>query len=247
MRDERLVAPVFDWNHVLKEVYEFDRMRSVSKEEVHSSVAILDVDGMGLSLVLYDQLLQEEEGSLVGDLLPDLNRCDPLVCVGCSPGTQVTHVILNDILNNESVLKNRSVEYVLLYRQLHFQPLGVRFSPYERRVHQLDPLQSLCSFHAKRQEFLRLELCSNPVLRWLQVSPTTVAVEHRHLPLDTFRYVHLSLQAIHARVCRVRLDLDPAKATQHVTNSRLWPLCRRTSSRSRSLHISLLFLFFFFS
>jgi hypothetical protein len=56
-------------------------MISLCEEEIDSIVDLLDIDSILVRSVLQDQLLEEEESTLMRDLLSDLDRGSP--SIGC--------------------------------------------------------------------------------------------------------------------------------------------------------------------
>lgn len=84
-----------------------------------------------------DQLLQKQEGSLVVDLLPDLNARLPRV-LGGKPGTLRTLGTLDDEREDKGLLEDGSGEDLLLNDDLEFKSTGMRFGPEERGVDQPD-------------------------------------------------------------------------------------------------------------
>lgn len=116
-------------------------MGSLSIIEVETIFALRDVDGILVSTVLQDELLEVQEGSLVRHLLTQLYLGLPGV-LGCQPGTVWTLTILNDVLDFERLLENRRGEDLLLYRQLDPEPLGVRFCPDEAGIDEPDFIET---------------------------------------------------------------------------------------------------------
>ena len=93
-----------------------------------------------MSIVLQDQLLQPQECPLVRDLLPDLHTRFPCVLRGQS-STCGTLSGVHDEREDESLLKNRVGQYLLLDGDFDLDSSGVRFSPDERGVDQADFLK----------------------------------------------------------------------------------------------------------
>jgi hypothetical protein len=90
-----------------------------------------------VSVVLQDQLLEEQEGSLVIDLLPDLHAGLPGILRG-QPGTLRTLGTLYDKSKDESLLQDRSRQDFLLDDNLQLKSTRMRFGPEERGVDQPD-------------------------------------------------------------------------------------------------------------
>ena len=89
---------------VADEVDDAVRMRLLLVLEVQSFVHLLDSDGLFVGLVTQDQLLQEQEGSLVVHALSDLHLCLPgMRCVGDL--AIITLQILHHKLNLECLLE----------------------------------------------------------------------------------------------------------------------------------------------
>lgn len=81
-----------------------------------------------MSVVLKDQLLEEQESPLVVDLLPDLHTGFPRVLRGQS-GTLRTLSTLYDKGQDESLLKDCSRKDFLLNDDLQFESTRMRFGP----------------------------------------------------------------------------------------------------------------------
>ena len=72
-----------DGHHTPQEVYELHAVRSVAKEEVDPPRQVSDLDTLLVRPVLEDELLQEEEGALVGHMLADLQGDQGSGLLGC--------------------------------------------------------------------------------------------------------------------------------------------------------------------
>jgi hypothetical protein len=76
-------------------------MRSVLELEVETlaTVLFLDTDTLCLSIVLHDQLLEVQKGSLMVNSLSDLNLCLPMMGCVCFFAI-VTLIIIDNKFNN---------------------------------------------------------------------------------------------------------------------------------------------------
>ena len=141
----------------------------------------------------------------------------PRVHLGVGAVAVEAHVPLDHKLHHERLLQDCAVHHLSLHCHLHLEPLAVRLSPNEPRVHELDLLQPFHTFDTEREQLLALQIGWHPVMRRLQVPPAVLAVGDRHVLLDAFRDVHLVAQALDAHVRWIRLDVDAAEAAEDVT------------------------------
>lgn len=146
---------------VLNEVYEPVRMRPALELEVQPIVHLLNAQALLRCVMLNDQLLQEEEGSLVVHSLSQLSLAHPGVR---SPSllAVVALQIIHYELNHEVLLKECSIHNFLLHSELDLESPGVRFSVEESSVYQLDLLEALDMVETEREQLRGLKLAGLP-------------------------------------------------------------------------------------
>lgn len=109
-------------------------MRLVGEVEIKSIVPFVNRDGFLFSVVLQDELFKEHESPLVGNLLPNLDLCNPDVrCEGLFAVFAL--LVYNYILNYKTLLKHSLVLNFFLHSNLDFEPLGMRLRPQEDGVY----------------------------------------------------------------------------------------------------------------
>lgn len=91
-----------------------------------------------VSVVLQDQLFQEQEGPLVVDLLSDLHTSLPRV-LGSEPSTLGTLRTLYDQHEDKCLLEDCAREDLLLDDDFEFESTGVGLGPEEGSVDEPDP------------------------------------------------------------------------------------------------------------
>ena len=98
-------------------------MASVGKEEVNSLFHLLDVYCLLCSRVLQNELLQEEEGPAVGNMLSNLNCSNPLIRVCLDSSARVAHMFLLGEFHDIRLLEDGSMESFFLDSDLYFDSL----------------------------------------------------------------------------------------------------------------------------
>jgi hypothetical protein len=119
-------------------------VRSVLELEIETlaTVLFLDADTLGLGVMLHDQLLEVQKGSLMVHSLSNLNLGLPMMGCVCFFAV-VTLIIIDNEFHNKSLLKGSSRFNFLLNRYLDFDSLGMRFRPDKCCVNELNFFQSL--------------------------------------------------------------------------------------------------------
>ena len=95
-------------------------MVAVEKVKVDSVGDLLHRDRLHVRLVLEDELLQEEKGTLVVDLLANLDDGAPRVVRSNHVAIHALEVV-DDELNDKHLLQDDAGEYLLLYGELDLQ------------------------------------------------------------------------------------------------------------------------------
>jgi hypothetical protein len=109
-------------------------MRFVREVEIKSIVPFVYRDGFLFGIVLQDELFKEHESPLVGNLLPNLDLCNPDVrCEGLFAVFAL--LVYNYILNYKTLLKHSLVLNFFLHSNLDFEPLGMWLGPQEDGVY----------------------------------------------------------------------------------------------------------------
>lgn len=135
LRDELLGALHADGNNGRKELNHLDGIVALRVEEVETIALLVDVRAVLVGVVLEDELLEEQEGALVGDLLADLNASLPGVLGGeTSTGGALTG--LDDEGQDKGLLENGVGENLLLDRDLELDTARVRLRPDELGIDQ---------------------------------------------------------------------------------------------------------------
>jgi hypothetical protein len=223
----------------LEEVDELGGVAAVAKVEVEPVGHLLDADGVGVRVVLEDELLEVEEGALVIDLLARLHDGLPRVIGEAGRASRALHH-LHDELDDEHLLEDGRREDLLLHGDLHLEPSRVSLGPHEAGVDQLDLVHALDALQTERQQLARLELAVHPRVRRHQVPahatpretprarnidthrerergklPATVlALVNNDALGDALGDVDLPSDAGHAHVRRIGLDVDTANAAK---------------------------------
>jgi len=138
---------------ITDELNQSSSVRPVLELEVETlaTVLFLDSDTLGLGIMLHDQLLEVQKGSLMINSLSHLNLGLPMMGCVCFFAI-VTLIIINNEFHNKCLLKGSSRFNFLLNRYLDFDPLGMRFRPDKGCVNELNFLQSPNFLQTKRQK-----------------------------------------------------------------------------------------------
>lgn len=139
--DELLGGFCLEGNDSREEFTHADGMGSLGVVKVQAILGLLDVDGVLVSTVLEDELLKVEEGTLMRDLLPDLDHGLPSVG-GHDLGAIFALHCADDVLNLKLLLKDGGGKNLLLDGQLDLDTPGVRLSPEESCVNQTNLVQT---------------------------------------------------------------------------------------------------------
>jgi len=101
--------------------------------EVQSFGSLLDTNGLLVSLVLQNQLLEEQKGALMAYTLADLNLRGPRVWCPCLFAV-VALLVCDHKLHLERLLQHSVVLDFLLHDQLHLDASGVGLCPQKLRI-----------------------------------------------------------------------------------------------------------------
>ena len=126
---------------VLHEGDQAIRVRIVLVLEVDSVGALLNANGLLVSIVFQNKLLKVEEGTLVVNALSHLDLRYPGMWRP-SLFTVIALHVNDDELNLEGLLQQGVRVHFLLDGQLDFYPTGMRFCPDEVSIDQFDPLHA---------------------------------------------------------------------------------------------------------
>ena len=197
---DQLLGVLFPAQHILlNEVHKSLGVRPMLELEVKTTTVILvpDVCALLSCSVFQNHLLQEQEGSLVINLLSNLDLRLPemgRVCFLAFFTLEVAH----DELNHESLLKQSSVEDLFLDCKLDLESSGMGLGPNETCIDHLHSLQSFDVLEAQTQKLGRLQLGFDPGRSEVPVALLAV------LKLDSFRDslrdINLRLEALDACV-----------------------------------------------
>ena len=152
-------------------------MPFIPKEEINPLMNLLDSYGTRSSIVPENQLFEIKERPPVRNMLPKLNRSNPLIRVSLKPRARLAEMVSNGILNEIRLLKTSSVKNLGLNSELEFDSLGVRLSPDELSVREPDFVEILEPLDAESQELFGFPLSFDPRLGWLQVAATLRTIE----------------------------------------------------------------------
>lgn len=136
-------------------------MVSLRVKEVQTVAALLDGDGVQVCVVAQNQLLQIQEGLLVGHLLSDLHTSSPGVG---SEGFGTVGTLCGDhnVLDLEALLDDGLAHSLALDGDLDSDTSGVGLGPDEGGVHKTHLGQTLESLETKSQQLSGLGLGSGP-------------------------------------------------------------------------------------
>jgi hypothetical protein len=157
---------------------------SLSKVEVKTILGFLNVNGILVSTVLEDDLLEVEEGSLVRDLLTNLNSSAPGV-VGIGLLTVGALLRGDDVFHLKCLLDDGTLEGFLLDRDLHLDTAGVRFGPDETGINNADFRETTQLAQTQSQQFLRFGGSDNPAGGGLEPSLAVLASVEGCFTLNT--------------------------------------------------------------
>ena len=158
----------------------FSHLAFCGEEEVEPLMMRLDTDTVFRGVILYQQLLQEEQSLPLLSFLPDLNQAVPVI-LGFSSVTVRTHLIGHSELHHEGLLEDRPAHHLCLHLQLNLQPLTVGLRPQEVGVDQLDFVETLQLLQTEGHQLPALQGCLDPLLWRLEISLTEPTELNGHL------------------------------------------------------------------
>lgn len=141
VRNELLRGLDCDGNNRVEEVDEFFGLIFLRKEEIDAVFGFLDVERIAVSAVLHDQLFEEEECSLVEDLLADLDASTPDVG-GVRLGAFRTLLCGDNVDNLEALLQHDAILNLVLDSELDLYSSRVGFCPHEAGIDDADFVQT---------------------------------------------------------------------------------------------------------
>lgn len=113
----------------------------------------LNVGTLFMCFMLEDQLLKEEESSLVVNSLPNLDLSHPQM--GCPSFLTIwTLQVFHNEFDNKCLLQKSSSHNFLLNSQLDLESLGMLLRPNEACINQLKSLQTSALLEAEGKELL---------------------------------------------------------------------------------------------
>lgn len=143
LRNELLGSLHTDGDDGRQKLDHLDGVVALGVEKVKTIALLVDVRAVLVGVVLKDELLEEQEGTLVGDLLTDLNAGLPGV-LGGETGTGRALAGLDDKRKDEGLLEDSVGENLLLDRDLELDAARVRLRPDELGVDQANLEKRLC-------------------------------------------------------------------------------------------------------
>lgn len=158
-----------------------------------------------MSTMAQDQLLQPEEGALVGHVLTHLSNGSPGVLGSCLYLVAIRAKQIGDnILNDEHLLEDSGSEDFLLDGQLDLNTLRVRFGPHKVGVNQFHLVNLTHAAQAKAEQLFAFESDCQPTARWFMVTATSLTPLDGYLLGNTVRDVHLAANTVDTHVGRIR-------------------------------------------
>lgn len=206
---------------LLNEIDEREAVRAMREVEVHSFRVCLDGNGILVHSVLEDELLKEEQCALMFRSLTDLNNGVPLRLARRDLGADLALLPRDDELDLIGLLDDGVVEELFLQSQLELQALGVRLSPEELGVGQVELSEALDLLETDSHELARLEGGACPELWGLEIAIALGAVDQDVLLDQITSDVDVRLNAADAHVGRVFGDDETANATLDVDGFRV--------------------------
>ena len=106
------------------------------------------------------ELLEVEEGLLVGGALPDLHNTFPVV-LGFDPLTVIAYLV-DDLELDDGGLLEKGTAHVLLHGNFDLESLGMRLGPHEAGVHQMQLVEALDTLQTQTEQLAGLECRLDP-------------------------------------------------------------------------------------
>ena len=212
--DELLGGAVADGNARREEVDELCAVGLVAVEEVEALGHGGHGGGLSVGAVLEDELLEKEEGLLVGNVLAHLGDGVPRVF---REGTLAVGALLvgDAELHDHALLEAHAEVRVLLQRELDLDALRVRLRPHEPSVDEGRAVRAAEAGNLLEEDGKQLRGLELGVLERGPVPAVALAaLLHRQGARDALGDVHLGAQARHAHVGRVGRDVHAAKTAQ---------------------------------
>lgn len=169
--------------------------------EIEAIVFFPDSNAFLLGTVLENQLLQEQECSLMIDNLTYLHLWLPVMRRICLLAI-LTLQILHDKLHHKSLLQHSATHDFLLYSKLNLESPRMRLCPNEACINHFHPFQTFDMLQTQGKELWRFQFTSGPW--WSLITITLSAMLQLNSFRDTFSYVDLWFQTLHASIWAVR-------------------------------------------
>ncbi|KAI6759461.1 hypothetical protein HG530_010141 [Fusarium avenaceum] len=126
-----------DGDHGVEKVDKLLGLVPLGEEKVDTILGLPDVEGVLVCAVLHDELLEEQESSLVEDLLADLNSSSPDVG-SVRLGTLRALLVRHHVYDLETLLEQHAILDRVLDGDLDLDSSRMGFSPDEMCVHETD-------------------------------------------------------------------------------------------------------------
>lgn len=161
MTNELLTLLHADGDHGLQEIHKPFRMISCGEKEIDTVVNFLDVDGVLVGSMLENRLLEEQESTLVGHLLADLDASSPCV-VGITLCAIGALVVVLGVFDFEALLHDGAITDLRLHRDLNPDTSRMRLCPDEVGVDDAQFVQAAQFLQAERQKLSGFGLGDDP-------------------------------------------------------------------------------------
>ena len=195
MRDELLRRLHLDGDNRVEEINKLLSLVLLGEEKVDTVLGLLDVEGIPMGAVLHDQLLEEQKGSLVEDLLADLDGGSPdvgRVRLGALGALLVGH----DVDHLEALLEEHAILDGVLDGELDLDTARVWLCPDEARVDDADLVQAAQLLEAQGQQLAGLGGGHDPAGGGHEPSVAVSAEVEGGLALDALGNVDGELDAV---------------------------------------------------
>ena len=183
---------------VLQKLDEAHRIITLAEEEVEAVAELFDLHRRGLRVLLEDGLFEVEEGSLVRNSLPHLDRGRPGEVLELLAAVRAL-LIAHDKFAIEGLLQYSSRSHFLLDGQSNLQSHTMRFRPDPGRVGHPYPLETSDTFKTNGHQFSTFWFAGDIGRRAAAVALAPTTLKQLAVRADALGDVRARLQAIDAR------------------------------------------------
>jgi hypothetical protein len=219
LSDEALTGLVPNGHDCIQKVHKTRTVTTASKEEINAILHGLHTDDLLVGVVLEDELLEVQEGTLMSNLLTDLSHSIPSI-FGFNLATIRALLSSNDNFKDVRLLEDGGCKDLTLHSQSDLDTLTMGLGPQEGCIDETNLVEALDTLQTQRHQLLGFEGARKPLGWRLLVPFTATAKVDDDLFAALLGNVHTGANTVEAHVGRVGFNKDATFATKDLLGRR---------------------------